>query len=146
MKNEIKPVVEEWAKKNGITIKSFSYQNWGNSSYNEITVYWDGFKELSPTQMSAIVNSWNANYKYSLKYIVSDGEKYSVNTNTGKVYYDGSTIAFGSSSSGSSSGSKPDKTATCNYCNGTGKVNGETCPWCNGSGMTYDNYFNDILG
>lgn len=46
----------------------------------------------------------------------------------------------GSSSSGSQ------KTATCNYCSGTGKVDGKTCPWCNGSGKTYNNMFNDLLG
>ena len=46
----------------------------------------------------------------------------------------------GSSSSGSQ------KTSTCNYCSGTGKVDGKTCPWCNGSGKTYNNMFNDLLG
>ncbi len=49
-------------------------------------------------------------------------------------------------SSFDSSNSNPAKTATCNYCHGTGKVNGEKCSWCNGTGKTYDNAFNDMLG
>ncbi len=38
------------------------------------------------------------------------------------------------------------KTVKCNYCGGTGRVNGETCVWCNGRGYTNDSYFNDLLG
>ena len=56
------------------------------------------------------------------------------------------SLASGDDDSGSSgSKDKGGKTATCNYCHGTGKVKGETCPCCGGSGKTYDNYFNDIL-
>lgn len=43
------------------------------------------------------------------------------------------------------SGSSGGKTKTCNYCHGSGRVDGSSCPWCGGSGKTYDNYFNDIL-
>ena len=55
-------------------------------------------------------------------------------------------VTSSSNSSSGSSSSSNQKTATCNYCHGTGKVNGEKCPWCNGSGKTYDNAFNDALG
>jgi len=58
-------------------------------------------------------------------------------------YVDGEEYTGGTTSSSKSSSSK--KTAKCNYCNGTGRVNGESCPWCGGSGKTYDNGFNDAL-
>ena len=48
--------------------------------------------------------------------------------------------------SSSSSSNSLQKTAKCNNCSGTGKVDGGTCPWCNGSGKTYDNMFNGLLG
>lgn len=49
------------------------------------------------------------------------------------------------SNGGSSSRPSGSKSATCNYCHGTGRVNGGTCSWCGGSGRTYNNYFNDLL-
>ena len=50
------------------------------------------------------------------------------------------------STSGNSNNSTDAKTATCNYCHGTGRADGGKCPWCNGTGKTYDNIFNDLLG
>lgn len=68
---------------------------------------------------------------------------YSSNNESSNYYSSGKSYSGNNySNSGSSSSSK---TATCNYCHGTGYANGGTCPWCGGSGKTYDNYFNDIL-
>ncbi len=148
IRNEITPIVENWEKKNGISINSFSFRR-SFSDYYDITIVWNGFGELTPSQMSKIVKSWSGNYKYSLDQIISNGTTYSVDSRTGSVldYYNHKWIAFGSStSSSSSSSSSSQKTARCNYCNGTGKVNGDKCPWCGGSGKTYDNAFNDALG
>ena len=154
VRNEVKPIIEMWEKKNGISINSFSVKPYGGDDYS-ITIRWDDFKYLTPSRMSAILKSWDSHYSYYLKYIISGGTTYSVDCWRGSVMdlYSKSYIAFGSSSYSSSSSnysssssSSSSKTATCNYCNGTGKVNGEKCPWCNGSGKTYDNIFNDLLG
>lgn len=148
IRNEIRPVIENWEKKNGISIKSFSFSRAPFDTY-DITIVWDGFGDLEPSQMSNIVRSWNADRKYYLYHIISNGTTYSVDSRSGSVldYYNQKWIVSGSSySSSSSSSSSSQKTAKCNYCNGTGKVNGDKCPWCGGSGKTYDNAFNDALG
>ena len=160
MRNEVKPIVEMWEKKNGISINSFSVKPKYGDDYS-ITIKWDGFKKLTPSQMSAIVKSWESHYTYYLDFIISGNTTYSVDSRKGSVldYYNHEWIVYGSSNSysssssnysssnsSSSSSSSSSKTATCNYCHGTGKVNGEKCPWCNGSGKTYDNDFNDALG
>ena len=77
------------------------------------------------------------------KKTTSNNSNSSNNSNNSNNSYNSSSNSSNSSTPASIT---PEKTATCNYCNGSGRVDGETCPWCNGSGKTYDNYFNDIIG
>lgn len=169
VKNEVKPIVEDWVSRNHISIENYTVSKLGDDKY-DITVYWNAFEKLSPQQMGRIVFNWDKDDKfgdtwyfhdgkyYVLEYIISNGHKYSTAYND-RIYsyvdsktifelkknYSSGSSSYSSSSGNSSSGSSS-KTATCNYCNGTGKVSGDKCPWCNGSGKTYDNYFNDLLG
>ena len=151
IRNEIKPIVNSWEEKNNLLVSSFSFRKYVGRQ--AVTINCSGFADLTPSQMSSAVKSWNSD-KYLLRFVVSNGITYSVDTRTGEIndYYGQKTIAYGdskpysSSNSDSSSSSSSGKTATCNYCHGTGKVNGDKCPWCGGTGKTYDNAFNDALG
>ena len=155
--------LSRWEAENSISIQKFTVEH-DHHSFYDITVYWDEFGSMTPSQMNKVVRSWTfrysddtPDYDFSLAYIISNGQKYYIFTPVGMVKLDdwngkvivqddNSNHSSSSSSSNSSSSSSSSKTATCNYCNGTGKVNGDKCPWCNGSGKTYDNVFNDLLG
>ena len=148
-------LIDLWTEKNQISIDSYICTPKSSVEYNTITVYWDGFEQLSKDQMKSVVKSWygytsidNDGYNGSLDYIVSNGKQYEIDTGTGSVKLNGERIVEPTYrySSHSSTSSSSQKTAKCNYCSGTGKVNGSTCPWCNGSGKTYNNMFNDLLG
>ena len=162
VKDEIQSAVEKWEKRNGITIKGYTYTTKTGIMKEtdgtwSITIEWDGFEELTPAQMKSLVKSWDSyhsvfdndkihTFSLDLDYIVSNSHTYEIWATGGEVKLDGKTIVERDSSTSSSSSSSSSKTATCNYCHGTGKVNGDKCPWCNGSGKTYDNVFNDALG
>lgn len=152
IRNEIKPVVESWAEKKGFAINGYSATVSSTDNYY-ITLKWNDFDNMSPSHKGAVVKSWDSDFKYDFKhhleFIIANGHKYRIQSGGVYSYEDGEWIVPKSSSKVSSSGSSSSssqKTAKCNYCNGTGKVNGEKCPWCNGSGKTYDNAFNDALG
>lgn len=141
--------VSEWEEDNNYSIERFTRNG------HTITAYWDEFGRMSTSEMLRVADSCRSFDEFRLEYIISDGQRYFLNpyyhneVQLNDVY--GKTIAYRSSSSSSyssssSSSNSSGKTATCNYCHGTGKVNGDTCPWCNGSGKTYDNAFNDLLG
>ena len=146
LKNAAEIELRKWEEQYNISVEKFSVQG------NLITVYWDDFGHMTESQMLAVVKSTKSFHEFELRYIISDGQKYFISRSLGAevklndVY--GKTVAYesGHHSSNSNSSSSSEKTATCNYCHGTGKVNGDTCPWCNGSGKTYDNSFNDLLG
>ena len=169
IKKEIAKAVEGWEKINGISVESYTYTtkpeiiHHKDGSYS-LTINWDGFDELNPDQMKKVVKNWNSYYSIvdgsklhtfslDLDHIISHGKKYSIFSTLGDIKLNGITVVEGDSasaylerhSSNSNSNNTSQKTATCNYCNGSGKVDGSTCPWCNGSGRTYDNAFNDML-
>ena len=150
IKSAVRPVVESWVEKNSIQIDSFSASQQRDGDY-AITIYWNGFEKLTPSEMWRIMYSfynWDTR-QYELDSVISNGRKYALGMGMDSVYSyaENKHIYVHQRSSYSNSGSSSSsKTATCNYCNGSGKVNGDKCPWCNGSGKTYDNYFNDQLG
>lgn len=163
IKSEIKKEIKSWEGINNISISSFSYHRAErmpldddkHGRYN-IIIECDAFENLTPEEMKFAVETWDDyhsvfkndklhTFDIDLIQIVSNGKTYIIDTLYYSVELDGKTIVNGSSPSIPSS-SESEKTATCNYCNGSGRVDGETCPWCNGSGKTYDNYFDDIIG
>ena len=144
----------------------------GTDADYSISITSNEFSALTPEQMRNVIIDWASSYEdlfiiekklfrskfhlvhLSLDYIASNGNEYEIN-NCQYVKLDGLTIVNvrqpapvhapeNDYSIPDSSTSR--KTAKCNYCNGTGKVNGDKCPWCGGSGKTYDNAFNDALG
>jgi len=155
VRNKIQLYIDSWAAKNNISVQKFTFEEGismftgGHQAY-DISIVCNEFGDLTPEQMKALVESWDAEFPnyYNLEYITSNGNKYRISSVDGIYSYKDSEyiVSFKSKPSSSNSSSKPSKTATCNYCNGTGRVDGEACPWCGGSGKTYDNAFNDILG